>query len=589
MRTTYIRLITLAEIILLLLLVACSNHEEYETLPLPADNYLQIEGEIVGADIAASRATTESLLTMSYLSFDGGDKIGFFSFHDPGCDKGHLQPSHQNNDDTEYLRNEKLTYSNATGSYKFVSDGIKDIVLSTLGLTFAYYPYSEETVPNGYKKYDAKNKNYVDLGENEHYVGIFVEEGDGKGKVERNIEDILTAAKRQYADVNYRFEHRFAMLLLFLGEGFTDENNPQLKVHLTERILGAHVLRRWKSASVTPDELTLIVDKVPAEMTGFDHIGSSVFIAPKIEEYTLPEDPSNRKRTVYPIILPDGVEIDYIELLDQSGMPQTVKPTPEALPGLESGWKYPMTIKMTGITPTIYPHEIVPWGEGKEIEVTRQAGIYNDTDFADWIEVYNRTLGVGTQPQEKDKEKLDRYGTLSDGRWTFYLRGNIDCKDILTREGTLIKSLPAGVMIDGGNYKVYNLLLDFETTSPPTDGQIGLIGTIEGGHLEDLRLDSVTVRNTHVDVPAGGIAARIESGEVVDCSLRGVKMLCREGGSTGALTGIMTGGNANRCKLHGTVVASEPQVEDETLRGVVGTKGEGGNITEVVNRIILLQ
>ena len=80
--------------------------------PLRMD-YLQIEGEIAGA--MAVRATPDNKLTMSYDTFGSGDTIGFFSYHDPNCAKPDRWSHRKGNDDTLYLKNTKLTYSDMEG------------------------------------------------------------------------------------------------------------------------------------------------------------------------------------------------------------------------------------------------------------------------------------------------------------------------------------------------------------------------------------------------------------------------------------------------------------------------------------------
>lgn len=80
--------------------------------------------------------------------------------------------------------------------------------------------------------------------------------------------------------------------------------------------------------------------------------GHSFFIAPRIEGYTLLE--GQGPRTVYPVILPEEVEIDYIEVVDKTGTLQQVRFTKDAFPnGMEGGHIHPLTIRMEGIIPTI--------------------------------------------------------------------------------------------------------------------------------------------------------------------------------------------------------------------------------------------
>lgn len=578
---TNIKYITLFGAIFLLLLSACNQEELWTDIPR-ADNYLQIEGEIVGAGVI-TRVVAESPLSISYTGFEDNDSIGFFSFHEPTCDRGSTAADHQNDDDKEYLKNEPLAYSTRTS--KFTSTTITNVTLSKLGVTFAYFPYAgDEKMPDNYVK-QAEQGQYVPLEANDHYIHIFKDDG--------RIEDFLTATKRQYADVNYKFDHQFAMLLLFLGEGFEPdtEGNETLTVHLTEKILGAHVTRKWVNNIIIPESFIFTVDKVPVNESSKYSFGHAAFTAPRTDKYVLPE--STVERTVYPVIVPAGVEINYIELKDKTGTVQKVKPTKEALPALEGGWKYPLTIEMTGIAPTIYPHEIIPWNEQEEIEVKQLPGIYNTDDFATWLELYNRYAPRGmTGMSKKDSEELERFGEYKDGTepgttigWTFYLRNNVDCSRITINDGTLIKVLDDGVTLDGGNYILTNLMLDFEHKIP-ADGKVGMIGEIKGGTLRNLRVEFVTVRNQQESIPSGCIAATVSGGLIQNCTVRQAAMMCR-GGTAGILAGSMTGGTVSDCKWHGMVQAAQSQVED-IYKGVVGEmSGDNIHFINIINRIIL--
>lgn len=536
---------------LLSLLSACEGESDWENA-LHTDNYLQIEGEVVGNDMA-TKATMDPL-GISYSAFGAGDDIGFFSYHSPDCEREDDQKEHDKTDDTDYFKNERLVYSND----KFISDRIKNIPLSRLGLTFAYFPYAADIAQAGtvgYTKADGKP-----LAENEHYIHIFK---DG------NIVDLLTASKIQYADVNYKFHHKFAMLLLYLGEGFSTENNAQLTVHLTEKILGAHITRKRKGAFPYED-FEFTVDKVSKSNSK----ENSSFVVPLKNQ--------ENERAVYPLILPEGVEIDYIEVTDITNVPQKVKPTKEALPELKGEWKYPLTIQMEGLTPTVYPHKIVPWGEPIEIEVNQTVGIYTKEKFQEWLNLYNQYSG--DLPTDASNSGFEEFGEYNDSEepkgWRFYLRDNIDCSKITATNGVLINTLKDGVMLDGCGNILSNLKLEASE-----GGKAGLIGKIEGGNLRNLRLEFVTVTNAHSGSPAGCIAAEISGGQILNCTVKNAFMSCKKGGPSGVLAGKMTGGIVDNCKFHGTVLAPS-STRDQTYKGIVGEITGGASLLHITNRVI---
>ena len=368
-------------------------------------------------------------------------------------------------------------------------------------------------------------------------------------------------------------------------------------MHLTYHVLGAHILR--KEIDPFPyEDFPLTVDTVPLDRASQYDFGRSSFTAPRVDDYTLLV--GQEPRTVYPVILPAGAKIDYIEVKDKTGKPQRVKPTRgEALTGLEGGWKHPLTIRMEGITPTVYPHEIIDWNEQHVGEVDKLPGIHSEEQFAVWLEVYNRNADNMESMTTEDSTLLAQYGvynneeTLGPG-WTFYLWNDIDCKDMKPdASGALIKALPEGVTFDGKGYVLHNLMLDFEHIGP-SSGLVGLIGEIRGGWLRNLHLDFVTVRNMDVDTPSGCIAGRISSGQIFDCTVREAKMMCR-GGVAGVLAGEMSGGDMAGCKFHGMVQAKEMQDETEwgykkIVNGVVGrmpSDFKGTVANDIINRVFI--
>lgn len=576
----------------MLLFIGCRQDEIWTgDDPLRMD-YLQIEGEI--ASTMAVRAVPDNKLTMSYDTFGSGDTIGFFSYHDTNCAKPDRWSHRKGNDDTLYLKNTKLTYSDMGGARKFTSTEVANVALGKFGVTFAYFPFApKEKMPSNYVKSDGSSL-VVPSGsqKGEHYIHIFTEDG--------HIVDLLTAQKMQYDNINYQFRHRFAMVLLFLGEGFSPdtEGNGKLTVHLTYHVLGAHILR--KEIDPFPyEDFPLTVDTVPLDKASEYGFGRSSFTAPRVDGYTLLV--GQEPRTVYPVILPAGAKIDYIEVKDKTGKLQRVKPARgEALTGLEGGWKHPLTIRMEGIVPTVYPHEIIDWNEQHVGEVDKLPGIHSEEQFAAWLKVYNRNVDKWEAMNVADSVELAHYGVHNDGEtpgtdgWTFYLWNDIDCKDMKPdANGAFVKALTEGVTFDGKGYVLHNLMLDFEHTAP-SSGRVGLIGEIRGGRLRNLHLDFVTVRNMTADALSGCIAGCISGGEVYGCTVREAAMMCRDG-VAGVLAGEMTGGRVSDCKFHGMVQARDMQ--DETgldykkiVDGVVGRmpSGFGGSVTgEIINRVLI--
>lgn len=565
--------------ILLLLFSACNPESGVEETTEFCGR-LQIRGEIVGTGTGVTKADKDEL--GSYIRFLPGDEIGFFSFHENGCSRGSMA-EHNGKDDTQYYKNEKLTY---TEQNMFVDlDGESDVVYPTLGTTFAYYPYSSsETAPEDYVKSDGKK-----LQNNECYINIFAE-----GSENKVVKDILTAsAAKLYYNVNYAFRHQFSMLLFSLDEGFSHEQNKEgLTVHLTEKILGAHVTREW-GTKANPELLTFEIDR--CDLSAAEGKGSSEFVTGKcIDEYTVG---GSTKKNVYRVILPYGSKVDYISVNDVNGKPQKVRLPESVLPELKAGWKYPLTIKMDGIVPTVYPHKIEEWGATEEIVVDQLAGIYSLSELREWITLYNdNSKNFWLEREDDESNPFSKYGikTGEPGSWTFYIRANIDCAEFKNAGGVLINELGDGVTLDGGKYILSNLTLKASATG----NAAGIIGKVtDGGIVRNLRLENITVTGGGKGTSAGCIAATIGDGaQVVNCTVKQANMT--GDGYVGVLAGTMSGGVALECKFRGMVTAplylkgteeapdegGESEVSPMPYKGIVGQL-TGGTLENIINQV----
>lgn len=585
---------TIGSIVLsiLLLLTACSVEVERINNGLPqADGHMLITGEIAGSSTVKTRAQTEDKLPISYQSFEYGDEIGFYTFHDIDCPKGDMN-GHKGLYDTDYLKNKKFIYSDVGFKAFRSEDKIDAKDWTKFGSTFAYFPYSDKERPQTHAQPAAE----------EDYIHIFMDEKEEGGP---HIVDLLTASKRRVdgSDLNYTFKHTFAMVLFELGEGFnpstTDqEGNPlneKLTIHLTEKILGAHITRNWADLVGNHGAFYFEIDRVPkSEANKYE--GVITLTAPKIDGYKLPD--AEMAKTYYPLILPEGTKIDYIEVYDKTGMLQRVKPD-DGLPSLKASTKQTLTIAMTGLTAVVYPHEILPWGEPEQIKIeNKPKGIYNEDDFKKWLDVYNRYAPKLDNVEENDLKILLEYGEYSEGTepgaspqgWTFYLRNNINCKDITTKTGSLINELGKGVTLDGGYFKLDSLMLDFEYQAPTSGGGIGLINKITGGQLQNLRMEYVTVRNLTVDgknIPSGCIAATISGGNIINCYVRQAGMVCDGVTKAGVLAGEITAATEqigiDNCRFQGIVQIDASLQTNDLYKGVIG---KGGNNNTIIKNLI---
>lgn len=100
-----------------------------------------------------------------------------------------------------------------------------------------------------------------------------------------------------------------------------------------------HLVRKWK-AGFPYEVFEVSVDTIPLGDAGKYSYGSSSFMASKKEGYVLPNS-ERAPRTVYPVILPAGVKIDYIEVTDKTGTLQKVNPRTKLRPN----WKRDLSIR----------------------------------------------------------------------------------------------------------------------------------------------------------------------------------------------------------------------------------------------------
>lgn len=457
---------------------------------------LEIVAEIKGAEVSKSRTTPDDF--GSKAGFSAGDMIGFYSMRD---EKG----------------NENNGYSNVPMRYDAQEKCFKkeDLIVeypNNFGYTFAYYPYQKQTEPN--------------------VIDIY--------KDDNTIEDLLIAGTSKISGgrIYLSFVHAFSMLIIVPGNGFEESaiDYPANEVSVTLK-------KGWKASVVKGDK------KIELQLES-DENAPTQFVAQRWEDvsYAQGQDPVP---VCYSVILPNGAEIDHIEMTDNYG---TIQRIVLQLKALERSWRYPIKVSMEGTTPTIWPYEIQPWTpDDSPIELGGTYGIKTSDDFKTWVTQYNRYTSGSLSDEEKTQvnKALSAFGEMTDGKWRFQLNADINCKGLFG--DNQLTSVVARLKdeFDGKNHTLSNL----NTT---------LIGSIEGnGKITDLNIDVVSI-TSETTKPTGALALEMTGGEISNCDIKNIQI--ETNGPVGALVGKATAGTISGNTVNGLLLGTESS--DDGLTGV---------------------
>lgn len=471
----------------------------------------------------------------SYLSTgDGGGfidnghcKIGIYSLNgtDGKNDEGRLVST-------------PLTYKGGS----FVNEDIEISSMTNLGPTFAYYPYSEVN----------NNSNQGSGSTLKYELDIYVDNNNNNNPYttdnKNQVIDLLTASSSgslSGGKISYSFRHACSMLLIYRGEGF-DQKSTDVTVKIKQG-LKAYVYRG------TSGNFSLTTEQ--------DNTAPTEFKTNYCSSYLM--EGSEKARPVYSVILPPGATVEYIKLEDNFGTMQYVYP--EETMTLAKGTRYPVTVKLDGLYPTIYPHDIVAW-DGVPITIDqndKNPGIYSLDNFNEWIKEYTNTT-----PQN---EILKKYGiqNLETNKWTFHLYADIDCSTITDKQ-FLIKAFTD--CLEGHGHTLKNVTLT--KAEDETDANIGVIGELkEGGSINNLKIDSITVSGeTTENDYIGTLVGTITDGSITKCKITGINIDC-ENGKVGALAGKIETGTIETCLLEGNLQLGKEAITAENSKKLFGEMG----------------
>lgn len=469
---------------------------------------LEIVAEIKGAEVSKSRTTLDDFGSYSKAGFSAGDTIGFYSMRD---EKG---------DENEGYSNVPMQYDAQEKCFK-KEDLIVDYP-NNFGYTFAYYPYQNQT--------DNVINIYHPTETSDYYT----------------IEDLLIAGTSKISGgrIYLSFVHAFSMLIIVPGNGFEESaKKSDNKVFVT--------LKEGRKASV---EKVKGDEKIELQLES-DENAPKKFVAQRREDVSYAQG-QDTVPVCYSVILPNGAEIDHIEMTDNHGTIQRIVPQLEAL---KRSWRYPIKVSMEGTTPTVWPYKILPWTtDDSPIELGGTYGIMTSEHFKTWVTLYNRYTSGNLSDEEKTKVigALTAFGEMTGGKWRFQLNADIDCKELFG--DNQLTSVVARLTdeFDGKNHTLSNL----NTT---------LIGSIEGnGKITDLNIDVVSITSETTTEPTGALALEMTGGEISNCDIKNIQI--ETNGPVGALVGEATAGTISGNTVNGLLLGMESSDD-----GLTGLRDEG--------------
>lgn len=464
---------------LLGIVTACTNDTD-ENITGNTGRAVIVQGNIGTAQVERAAIGDGGI---SYKNnFAAGDKIGLFA-------TGGLTAS-----------NEMLTRNDSV----FKSEDL-NWTGGNASAVWAYFPYSENKATDGTIK-----------------INIWK---DAKDAIPAGFEDILVAKEKNINEgtiINTTFTHRFALLCVKRGKGFSNvkDDHKTVKVSLTQSISSNATI------NYNNDKDFVALDN---DDTNTGH----------------KELETNATNDGYYAIIPVGkvgdgdfLNIESITLYNDLDRKMTV---PYNIKSLASGKIFTVTVIMRDNEAVVSPTEIVQW-DNENVNIEKPAGIETAEQFKDWVGAYNTV-----DDSEEKTKRLEACGSYSetDRKWTFRLLNDIT----LTEETNTSGITSFSDIFDGQGHTITNINIHEEEsgTSPA-----GFVRTLTGkGSIERLILkDAVIYGNDNV----GGFAGTAKSGSTIkDCKLTGASIIFGKS-SVGAFVGKNESVPVENCTYSPTVI-----------------------------------
>lgn len=483
-------------------------------------------GETYTSQTKADESTEESPKRAEvdeYFSFKSTSDGGGFK---DGCQIGiYSLYSTEGKFDNNRLANVPLTYMGGS----FSNEEINIESMTNLGRTFVYYPYSKGTP-----------QNCSETG-NKLMYPIELEYGDNDPNKLQNdknrVIDLLTASNSgslSSGRIYYTFSHACSMLIIYRGDGFILGKDNELQDEVEVKLKTG---RKAFVVSENKGNFKLLVED--------DNTKDNLIYPANVyydEEYN---------QSVNTVILPPGAEVEYIKIKDMFGTVQYIYPK-DILEPMTAGKKQPVTVKLDGLDPTIFPHEITDWEDNIITIETQNPGIYNLEGFNNWLMAYNN-----------NNNELEKYGTKENDKWTFHIYSDIDFKET-TGFQTFIPNFKDN--LDGHGHTLKNISLN---KTENAGSNFGFISELNGS-INNLKIEGITITGSNDENNyVGTIAGVVKDGSITNCKITGIDIEC-EKGYIGALAGSITNSIVKTCLLEGNLKLGKDAKNDENSYKLFG-------------------
>lgn len=362
--------------------------------------------------------------------------------------------------------------------------------------------------------------------------------------------------------------HEFCELIITLGDGFEMQDNPDITVYLNNPYTNVKVMAN------TNNNGTITSYASRLNYAGNED-ASSKDAARQWKAWAGQWNGFKAWFVVLPVTAVDIPEISYIKLKDNSGNVLTVSSF--TLDGqskrLLSGKRIPLTIKNSGLKPTVFPTPIIDWNGDIDITEERGRGINNPTEFGQWIESYNAYV---SNP-EGDHSDLYKYGNFIEnpdgsGTWHFYLNNDIDLVGYTgNKRINEFKDI-----LDGRSEELVDSKFKNHTIAGLSSDN-SLIGTLSGT-LQNIDFSNWSIMNTSLTSEdyLGVLANTLKGGSLVGCTIEGGYILSSAG--VGLLAGEVIGGQISESLFSGFLIGAN--TADSGYNYLFGKVTEEPTITE---------
>lgn len=535
-------------------LCACSNSDEIRELRNQNNNFkviLKISDYTPTPNTRAVIKATGNDVQLdqwSYTNFSDGDELGLYA----NTNKGRVS-------NLAMLFSVEQKEGGDIFSFGPADDPNFEVSSITGANIFMYFPYSEnmpteENTALPGLELRTKKAPYTDVTSIDgtwRCIDFLTSEGLDTSMAENGV-------------ISGNMVHSFSELIIMRGEGFNKPKVPdgisddpyKITVKLSNPYTHVKIkmtANPWKCETVLANEENYTLNG--------QEIDTSIWEAWKGDNYgKTDEDPVGYE--AWYVILPtvgndksaSRSRVEYIQLYDNDGVLQTVKDLylsgangyVHHSPGnyLDRKWRYPMTISMQELVPTVFPFTIEPWNNGN-ITNARTRGI-TQQNVEKFVSAYNTFI----QSNRTTEGDLAQYGDKiqisgGDYYWHFYILETVNLSNYKTN--TVIPALQD--VIDGKSSSAASPVT-IEGLSVPFIGSM----TNKYDSLHNLTFEHPFINLSRATTPSGVLVNSLNGGGIDNCTIN--QGYISVNSSVGMFVGTMENAKITNSKASGVVVGT---------------------------------